>query len=117
MGYMFDSNCELKALNLENFNTNKVTNMDSMFNQCYNLESLDLSKFNTTNVRSMNFMFYQCIGLKELNLVSFITENCANFRDMFGDMNETTIYVQNRTNCNNMISLIPEELTVIYEDF
>ena len=107
---MFDTDSNLKFLNLKNFDTSKVTNMAGMFNMCYNLTSLDLSNFDTSKVWSMNFMFNQCYGLKELNLVSFTTENCVNFLDMFGELNETVIYVENRTDCSNMIFEIPEEL-------
>ena len=42
---------------IENLNTEKVTNMRSMFSVCSALTSLDLSNFNTANVTNMAYMF------------------------------------------------------------
>ena len=50
---MFNKCSSLTSLNLSNFNTNNVTNMDSMFNKCSSLTSLNLSNFNTNNVTNM----------------------------------------------------------------
>ena len=36
---------EIKGIN--KFNTNQVTNMTAIFNECNELENLDLSNFNT----------------------------------------------------------------------
>ena len=42
-------NCDdLKYLNISNFNTSSVTNMDRMFSHCSSLTSLDLSHFDTS---------------------------------------------------------------------
>ena len=60
---------EIKGIN--NFNTSKVTNMNTMFQNCYELEHLDLSNFNTSNVTNMAWMFDQCNKLKYLNLSNF----------------------------------------------
>ena len=35
---------------------------------------------------------------------------------MFGELNETIIYVENRTDCINLISEIPEEL-IEYKEY
>jgi surface protein len=40
---MFDSDTQMKKLNLSNLNTSKVTNMSNMFYGCSNLEELNLS--------------------------------------------------------------------------
>jgi len=85
-------------LDLSEFKTGKIKDMSGLFNQCNNLE--------TSNVLSMNLMFNQCCGLKELNLLSFVTEKCSNFEDMFGDLTEKEIILENRDNCKNMISEI-----------
>ena len=43
--------CEnLVSINLNNFRTSSVTNMNSMFDQCLKLKSLDLSSFETNKV-------------------------------------------------------------------
>ena len=46
---------EMKGIN--QFNTNKVTDMQSMFDECNELEYLDLSNFDTSNVTTMKQMF------------------------------------------------------------
>ena len=56
---------EIKGIN--KFNTNKVTNMCTMFQDCKQLEYLDLSNFNTYNVTNMEWIFDGCSKLKEIN--------------------------------------------------
>ena len=47
-----------------------------MFAQCYELEYLDLSNFDTSNVTNMNGMFFKCNKLKEIKgLNKFNTKN------------------------------------------
>ena len=41
MSMMFWGCSSLKELNLSNFNTSKVTNMESMFSNCNSLENLN----------------------------------------------------------------------------
>ena len=60
MSYMFRECSSLKELNLNNFNTNNVTNMSGMFNGCSSLKELNLNNFNTNNVTDMGGMFYRC---------------------------------------------------------
>ena len=58
----------LKSLDLSNFDTSQVTDMGWMFYNCSSLESLDLSNFDTSQVSDMNSMFYNCNSLKSLDL-------------------------------------------------
>ena len=51
---MFAVCSSLKELNLNNFNTNNVTDMSSMFHGCSSLNELNLNNFNTNNVIYMN---------------------------------------------------------------
>ena len=55
MSYMFCGCSSLKELNLNNFNTNNVTNMYGMFWGCSSLKELNLNNFNTNNVTDMNY--------------------------------------------------------------
>ena len=50
----------LKELNLNNFNTNNITDMSGMFSRCSSLKELNLNNFNTNNVTNMSYMFYGC---------------------------------------------------------
>ena len=63
--------------------TSKVTNMDSMFNNCSGLKSLDLSGWNTSNVTNMIGMFYGCSGLTSLDVSRFDTSNVTGISSMF----------------------------------
>ena len=60
MRFMFFGCFLLKELNLSNFNTNNVTNMEYMFYKCSSLKELNLSNFNTNNVINMEGMFSEC---------------------------------------------------------
>ena len=68
---------------IENLNTEKVTNMGSMFSGCYVLTSLDVSNFDTQNVEDMSDMFVSCLDLKSLNVSNFDTQKVKDMNDMF----------------------------------
>ena len=93
---------------IEYLNTEKVTNMSSMFYNCRGLTSLDLSSFNTAKVTNMSTMFYTCLNLTTLNLGSFNTAKVTNMASMFYYCPKLeTIYVGdgwNTTNVNNSTS-------------
>lgn len=49
--FLFSNN--LAGIDIENFNTSRVTDMSYMFAYCSSLKSLDVSKWNTSNVTNM----------------------------------------------------------------
>ena len=55
---------EIKGI--EKFNTSRVINMSTMFQNCINLSSLDLSSFDTSNVTDMSYMFSGTKNLKNI---------------------------------------------------
>ena len=57
---MFSGCSSLKELNINNFNTINVNNMEGMFYGCSVLNELNLYNFNTNNVTNMQYMFYGC---------------------------------------------------------
>ena len=64
---MFSGLRNLATINsLENLNTENVTDMSYMFNNCYSLSSLDVSYFNTRSVTNMNYMFSGCSSLSTI---------------------------------------------------
>ena len=75
---------------IENLNTEKVTNMGSMFSGCYVLNPLDVSNFNTQNVEDMSDMFVSCMNLKSLNVSNFDTQKVKDMNDMFYNCNSLT---------------------------
>ena len=83
MEYMFSDCYALKSLDVSNFDTSKVTNMDRMFYACRELTSLDVSNFDTSKVASMASMFGNCAGLTSLDVSNFNTSNVVNMRTVF----------------------------------
>ena len=65
------------------FNDN-ITNCKSLFSKCTNIISLDLSNFNTANVTDMEDMFSECNKLKEVKGINkLITNNVTNINGIF----------------------------------
>ena len=54
-----------------------------MFYECDKLLSIDLSNFNTNNVTNMEYMFCRCSSLTSLNLSNFNTNNVEEMWDIF----------------------------------
>jgi uncharacterized repeat protein (TIGR02543 family) len=67
----------------DDFRTDKVTDMESMFENCKSLTSLNLSGFHTGQVTSMFSMFGNCSSLTTLNLKNFDTSNVMTITSMF----------------------------------
>ena len=67
---MFAECSSLNNINLSNFNTNNVINMEWMFFGCSSLTNIDLSNFNTNNVTDMEGMFSDCSSLRKENIIT-----------------------------------------------
>ena len=64
MGCMFYKCSSLTSLDVSNFDTSNVTDMDSMFYGCSKLKTIYASnKFNTSQVSDSNYMFSYCTSL------------------------------------------------------
>ena len=87
---------------IENLNTEKVTNMGSMFSGCYVLNPLDVSNFNTQNVEDMSDMFVSCMDLKSLNVSNFDTQKVKNMSSMFYNCNSLTSLDVSNFNTQNV---------------
>jgi surface protein len=72
---MFESCFSLKKLNLSNFNTANVINMDKMFSSCSNLDDLDISSFKLSKCKSNQNMFD---NTKEILLLSLENNEIIN---------------------------------------
>ena len=80
---MFFNCANLSSLDLTNFSTGNVTDMNAMFGDCQKLSSLDLTSFNTANVTEMNFMFQGCSALTTIYASEmFVTDQVEGY-DMF----------------------------------
>lgn len=80
---MFSLLPRLTQLDLSNFNTSNIIDMDSMFYGCLKLTQLDISNFDTSQVTNMDKMFSCCESLTQLDLSNFDTSHVTNMRGMF----------------------------------
>ena len=85
MSYMFNNCSKLTSLDVTKFNTAKVSNMGYMFFNCSKLTSLDVTKFNTAKVSNMGYMFFNCSKLTSLDVTKFNTVNVTNMSEMFNN--------------------------------
>ena len=75
--------CSLPILDLSNFNTSSVTNMQQMFAYCSSLSRLELRSFDTSKVTTMESMFAECTKLPSLDLSNFNTSKVTTMLSMF----------------------------------
>ena len=105
MQYMFSDMTKLTTLDLSNFDTSKVADMKYMFNEMYGLTSLNLSSFNTSNVTDMSCMFAHMFSLTSLNLSNFNTSKVTNMGAMFYDMPRLTTLDLSNFNTSNVTNM------------
>ena len=98
MNSMFSGCISLESIILLNMITSKVKDMSKLFEGCLSLKSIELSHFDTKTVENMNSMFAQCESLKLLNLSNFDTSNVINMDYMF--YNCTSLKILDISNFN-----------------
>ena len=73
---MFQDCAELESLDLSNVDTSNVTNMAFLFNNCNNLKEIKgLNNFITNKVTDIQSMFQSCFKLEYIDLSNFDTSN------------------------------------------
>ena len=104
--YMFYKFEYLTGINLNNFNTSQVTNMERMFEDCYKLISLDLTNFDTSEVKNMNYMFSFCTSItKIVGLENWNTSQVSNMRAMFNNCKKITNLDVNNFDTSNVTNM------------
>ena len=93
MNSMFGNDTKLKKVDVSNFDTSKVTDMRYMFGNTKSLKELDVSSFNTSNVTDMSNMFYLCYKLYNLDLNGFDMSKVTKMTEMFKGASLVTIKV------------------------
>ena len=66
-----------------------------MFSWCNNLTKLDLENFNTSNVTNMEWVFFVCINLEKLDNINFNTENALHKENMFDHCDKLSEDIKN----------------------
>ena len=84
MESMFNNFYSLNSINLSRLTNENVTSTNSMFYGCKNIETLDVSGFNTSNVTDMYCMFYDCEKLATLDVSGWNTSKVTDIGWMFG---------------------------------
>lgn len=79
--YMFENCTKLTSLDLSGWNTSNVTSMEGLFGHDQWLTDLSMDGWNTGNVRLMGHMFEYCTKLTSLDLSGWDTSNVT---DMYG---------------------------------
>ena len=102
MNYMFDTCQNLTSIDLSVFNTRNVLDMGGMFSECTSLISVDLSNFNTEHVEDMNSFFYKCNSLTSIDLSNFNTENVKDMAEFFNECNSLTSINLSNFNTKNV---------------
>ena len=80
---MFKNLDNILEVDLSNFDTSKVTLMDSMFYNCTNLKKITFNNINTSSVKNMSHMFYECRSLTTIDLSNFDTSSVINMSSTF----------------------------------
>lgn len=84
MQTMFEGSMNLRTINLpKGFIGSNVTDLNGMFRGCVSLTELDLSGSNAEKVKKMGSMFYGCVALSNLNLSGFKTGSLTEMRYLF----------------------------------
>ena len=108
MNCMFCDCPKLSSLNISNFNTSKVTDMWGMFDDCPLLSSLNLSHFDTSKVTDMGIMFQGCLGLEYINLKYFIENFSLSVDSIFSKVPNNVIVCLNE-NSTKILAKIKEK--------
>ncbi|EKB7620668.1 BspA family leucine-rich repeat surface protein [Enterococcus faecalis] len=80
---LFVSLPNITNLDLSDWKTSNVINMNSLFSGVTELESINLSGWDTSNVIEMNYMFDGCTNLKGVNISDWDTSNVIEMNYMF----------------------------------
>jgi len=105
MSGMFDNCWSLTSLDVSHFDTSHCIDMRGMFHGCSNLTSLDLSHFDTSQCKYMWGMFSYCISLTSLDVSHFNTSQCEDMSYMFSNCRSLTsldVSHFNTSQCENM---------------
>ena len=109
MESIFENCPKIKKLDLSKWNTTSTSDMSNMFNGCSSLEDLKI-KFDTSKVTEMQKMFANCTLLTSLDITSFNTSQCNNFDKMFENDIELDLYYDSSI-FPNLKNIIPDYVT------
>ena len=99
MSFIFNDCHSISNLNLEKWNVKNLVQASGMFNSMYNLESLDfIEKWDVSSLCDASNMFGNCLSVKKMNISNWNTSNLKQANGLFWDMR--SIQSLNVTNLN-----------------
>ena len=90
MEHLFNGLKKVTDLNLSGLNVREVNNIGSLFARNPGLISLNLSGWQLDSVHDMSYMFNQLHALNTLNLTGFTTKNVVDMNHMFNECHNLT---------------------------
>ena len=105
MNNMFNDCTGLTYVDVSGFNTSNVNYMNRMFNWCGSLTYLDVSKWDTSKVSSMEFMFRGCKSLTYLDVSKWDTSKVINMDSMFYNCRTLTYLDVSKWDTSELYSL------------
>ena len=88
---MFSGFVNINIIDIENFDTSRVTNMSRMFWENRGLVTINLSNMDTSNVTDMSGLFEECIDLTTIDISNFNTQNVTTMARMFAHTKFTSL--------------------------
>ena len=83
MKELFKNIKTLISVEFNEFNSEKIKDMDSAFLNCVNLISVDFTNFNSYNLQIMDNSFQNCEAITEIDLSSFNTPKLRSMKNSF----------------------------------
>ena len=85
MSYLFNRCTNLKEIhNIGKLNTDNVTNISGLFNYCKNLINIPSLSWNTQKVENMNLIFQSCSSIEKINdIQKWNTKNVKSMNGVF----------------------------------
>ena len=98
MSFTFRYLSSLKSLDLSNFDTSSVKDMQHMFSYCKSLIYLNLSNFKTIYVTNIRQMFYDCKNLQYIDFYLYNESLIVNLNKILDYTPENIIVCLNENN-------------------
>lgn len=83
MESMFQNCKHLETCVFGEVNTPELKNIKNMFKYCYALRSVDIVSLQTDKVTDMSSLFFNCSSLERLDLTGFMTNSVTDMSNMF----------------------------------
>lgn len=106
---------KLESVDVSNWNTENVTNMNGVFNQAMVLKEASVENWVTSAVTSMEYMFQLARGLETLDLSKWDVSNVTTMKGMF--QGHSSVGVMNLTSIGNVCNWNTGKVQTFYGMF